>query len=54
MALSLAYGVLLCMPVTLILSPVFYLIGADVKHLFGGAGRRVARMWRGPQQRPAE
>ncbi|NWG70050.1 MAG: efflux RND transporter permease subunit [Parvularculaceae bacterium] len=31
MALALAYGVLICMPVTLILTPCFYLIGKDVK-----------------------
>ena len=32
MALALAYGVLLCMPVTLILTPCFYLIGRDVRN----------------------
>ena len=30
MALSLAFGVLLCMPVTLILTPVWYVIGKDI------------------------
>jgi multidrug efflux pump subunit AcrB len=31
MAIALAYGVLICMPVTLILTPCFYLIGRDIK-----------------------
>jgi multidrug efflux pump subunit AcrB len=40
MALSLAFGVLLAMPATLILTPVLYMIGKDIK---SGAGA----VWRG-------
>ncbi|PZO54422.1 MAG: AcrB/AcrD/AcrF family protein [Alphaproteobacteria bacterium] len=43
MVLSLAFGVLLCMPATLILTPAFYMIGVDIKRvttgLFGFYGR---------------
>jgi multidrug efflux pump subunit AcrB len=43
MALSLAFGVLFCMPATLILTPAFYMIGIDIKRvttgLFGFYGR---------------
>ena len=53
MALSLAFGVLLCMPATLILTPVFYMIGIDIKkgatglfqfygRLYGGGRRKIA------------
>lgn len=46
MALSLAYGVLLCMPVTLLLIPCLSVIGADVKRLW-------LRGWDGrPQPKP--
>ncbi len=38
MALSLAFGVLLCMPATLLLTPAFYMIGTDIKRLAGRAG----------------
>lgn len=56
MALALAFGVLLCMPVTLILTPVWYVIGKDIKGLVGGAGRLWMRGWDGrtPQATPAE
>jgi multidrug efflux pump subunit AcrB len=48
MALSLAFGVLLAMPATLILTPVFYMIGKDIKSLW-------LRGWDGkPRLQPAE
>jgi Cu/Ag efflux pump CusA len=34
MVISLAFGVLLCMPATLILTPAFYMIGIDFKRAF--------------------
>jgi multidrug efflux pump subunit AcrB len=44
MVISLAFGVLLCMPATLILTPAFYMIGVDIKRLvariFGGRSRQ--------------
>jgi multidrug efflux pump subunit AcrB len=52
MALSMAFGVLLCMPVTLILTPVWYMIGRDVKRLVGTAQNMILRMWNG-SARPA-
>src|SRR5690349_7650965 len=36
MIISLAFGVLICMPETLILTPAFYMIGIDLKRVFGG------------------
>ncbi|MDX2238053.1 MAG: efflux RND transporter permease subunit [Hyphomonadaceae bacterium] len=56
MALSLAFGVLLCMPVTLILTPTFYMIGKDIKSATGGLGRFFQRLWNGraASQVPAE
>ena len=43
MVISLAFGVLICMPATLILTPAFYMIGIDIKRvivgLFGFYGR---------------
>lgn len=56
MALSLAFGVLLCMPVTLILTPTWYVIGKDIKGLFGRAQRLLLRGWNGrsPAATPAE
>ena len=36
MALSLAFGVLFCMPATLILTPAFYMIGIDIKRVTTG------------------
>jgi multidrug efflux pump subunit AcrB len=35
MIISLAFGVLICMPATLILTPAFYMIGVDIKRVFG-------------------
>jgi multidrug efflux pump subunit AcrB len=56
MALSLAFGVLLCMPVTLIMTPAWYMIGKDVKRLFGAGQRLWLRGWNGraPEATPAE
>jgi multidrug efflux pump subunit AcrB len=51
MALALAYGVLLCMPVTLILTPCFYLIGRDIRDAAGWLLQRTLGMAR---VRPAE
>jgi len=36
MVLSLAFGVLLCMPATLLLTPAFYMIGVDIKRVTTG------------------
>jgi multidrug efflux pump subunit AcrB len=54
MALSLAFGVLFCMPVTLILTPSFYMMGKDVKGGIGGVGRFFVRLWNGPQPRAVQ
>ncbi|MBL8548772.1 MAG: efflux RND transporter permease subunit [Hyphomonadaceae bacterium] len=54
MAVSLAFGVLLCMPVTLILTPTFYMIGKDVKSGVGGIGRFLNRLWNGPDPRTVQ
>lgn len=54
MALSLAFGVLLCMPVTLILTPCLYLVGKDVKTLTGRGWRVWRRGWSGKAPAPAE
>ncbi len=45
MALSLAFGVLLCMPATLLLTPAFYMIGIDIKRVTGGAFRGIGRLF---------
>lgn len=47
MALSLAFGVLFCMPVTLILTPSLYMIGKDVKDLTLRGWRVWRRGWAG-------
>jgi multidrug efflux pump subunit AcrB len=44
MALSLAFGVLLCMPATLLLTPALYMIGIDIKRVVGGAFRGSGRL----------
>ncbi|MBI1251303.1 MAG: AcrB/AcrD/AcrF family protein [Alphaproteobacteria bacterium] len=56
MAVALAFGVLLCMPVTLILTPTFYMIGKDIKTAFGSGMRQIRRWWgrRSPSAIPAE
>jgi multidrug efflux pump subunit AcrB len=41
MVISLAFGVLICMPATLILTPAFYMIGIDIKRAF----TFVVRVW---------
>jgi hypothetical protein len=55
MVISLAFGVLICMPATLILTPAFYMIGIDIKRvvsrMFGG---RRAQAGAGEQLAPAE
>ncbi len=47
MALSLAYGVLFCMPMTLILTPCLYVIGKDIKTASGGGWRWWRSGWSG-------
>ena len=47
MVISLAFGVLICMPATLILTPVFYMIGHDIKRVFGGMFGFYARLYGG-------
>ncbi|MBC7769886.1 MAG: efflux RND transporter permease subunit [Phycisphaerales bacterium] len=47
MALSLAFGVLFCMPATLILTPAFYMIGVDIKRVFGGLFGFYSRLYGG-------
>lgn len=55
MAISLAFGVLMAMPATLILTPVLYMIGRDIKSAVGGASRGLGRMWSGrPRASAAE
>ncbi len=45
MALSLAFGVLVCMPATLILTPAFYMIGIDIKRVTGGLFGFYSRLY---------
>lgn len=45
MALSLAYGVLFCMPVTLILTPCLYMVGKDIKTVSLRGWRAWRRGW---------
>jgi multidrug efflux pump subunit AcrB len=47
MIISLAFGVLICMPATLILTPAFYMIGIDLKRVFGGMFGFYARLYGG-------
>lgn len=47
MILSLAFGVLLCMPATLILTPAFYTIGVDLKRIFSGLFGFYGRLYGG-------
>jgi multidrug efflux pump subunit AcrB len=56
MVISLAFGVLLCMPATLILTPAFYMIGVDLKRSMGGLSRTIGRTLSGgrPKLAPAE
>jgi multidrug efflux pump subunit AcrB len=46
MALSLAFGVLFCMPATLILTPAFYMIGIDFKRGFSFIGKVWSPLFR--------
>jgi hypothetical protein len=45
MVLSLAFGVLICMPATLILTPAFYMIGIDIKRGVTGLFGFYARLY---------
>ncbi len=47
MVISLAFGVLICMPATLILTPAFYMIGIDLKRVIGGMFGFYARLYGG-------
>lgn len=47
MILSLAFGVLICMPATLILTPAFYMIGIDIKRVITGAFGFYGRLYGG-------
>ncbi len=47
MVLSLAFGVLLCMPATLILTPAFYMIGIDIKRVTLGLFGFYSRLYGG-------
>jgi len=47
MVISLAFGVLICMPATLILTPAFYMIGIDIKRVFGGLFGFYSRLYGG-------
>jgi multidrug efflux pump subunit AcrB len=50
MILSLAFGVLLCMPATLILTPAFYTIGVDLKRIFSGLFGFYGRLYGGREK----
>ena len=56
MVLSLAFGVLICMPATLILTPAFYMIGIDLKGRIVGTFKLYARLYGGGRRKlaPAE
>ena len=47
MILSLAFGVLICMPATLILTPAFYMIGIDIKRVSTGLFGFYTRLYGG-------
>ena len=47
MILSLAFGVLICMPATLILTPAFYMIGIDIKRVLTGMFGFYGRLYGG-------
>lgn len=47
MVISLAFGVLICMPATLILTPAFYMIGIDLKRVIGGMLGFYTRLYGG-------
>jgi multidrug efflux pump subunit AcrB len=53
MILSLAFGVLLCMPATLILTPAFYMIGVDIKRLVTRGFGFYARLYGGRREKLA-
>jgi multidrug efflux pump subunit AcrB len=47
MVISLAFGVLICMPATLILTPAFYMIGIDIKRVATGLVGFYTRLYGG-------
>jgi hypothetical protein len=47
MIISLAFGVLICMPATLILTPAFYMIGIDIKRVTTGLFGFYTRLYGG-------
>jgi hypothetical protein len=47
MVISLAFGVLVCMPATLILTPAFYMIGIDIKRVTTGLFGFYSRLYGG-------
>jgi multidrug efflux pump subunit AcrB len=53
MVLSLAFGVLLCMPATLILTPCFYMMGHDIKRVSGGLFRFYGNLYGGRRKMAA-
>jgi hypothetical protein len=53
MALALAFGVLLCMPATLILTPCFYMMGHDIKRVSGGLFRFYGNLYGGRRKMAA-
>lgn len=50
MALALAFGVLLCMPVTLLLTPALYQIGVDIKRGVSGLVSFYTRLYGGKRR----
>jgi hypothetical protein len=53
MVISLAFGVLICMPATLILTPAFYMIGIDIKRMIAGLVGFYTRLYGGRRERLA-
>jgi Cu/Ag efflux pump CusA len=53
MALALAFGVLLCMPVTLLLTPALYMIGVDIKRGVSGVVGFYGRLYGGRRDKLA-
>ncbi len=53
MVISLAFGVLLCMPATLILTPAFYMIGIDIKRVTTGLVSFYLRLYGGRREKLA-
>jgi multidrug efflux pump subunit AcrB len=53
MVISLAFGVLICMPATLILTPAFYMIGIDIKRVTTGLVGFYTRLYGGRRKMAA-